>query len=247
MRVKAPPPQIQHAAQTLAASAARGRRLARLLDPETPVPGVTTGPLRPEIAAIAVPSTIDNRNMSADDFELTAGWGHFGSGQAVMPGQGRVTHRPYTPNEHEAMSAVASPPVRPELVEGRTGQKPDSRHSGTPSVIPAKSLPPTRSGAGIHPHPDAGQEPTASQAKPATAEAILGETTRDIHINDRAYWRNVPAAVWEYKLGGYQVLKKWLSYRECAVLGRPLTPDEIHHFTTTARRIAAILILTNEK
>ena len=26
-----------------------------------------------------------------------------------------------------------------------------------------------------------------------------------------AYWRNVPAAVWGYKLGGFQVLKKWLS------------------------------------
>ena len=24
----------------------------------------------------------------------------------------------------------------------------------------------------------------------------------------------VPAAVWEYTIGGYQVLKKWLSYRE---------------------------------
>ena len=40
------------------------------------------------------------------------------------------------------------------------------------------------------------------------------------------------------------MLKKWLSYRERAILGRPLTPDEIHHFTTTARRIGAILLLT---
>ena len=74
--------------------------------------------------------------------------------------------------------------------------------------------------------------------------SALGETTFDVYLNDRAYWRNVPAAVWDYKLGGYQVLKKWLSYREHAVLGRPLTPDEIHHFTQTARRIAAILLLT---
>ena len=27
----------------------------------------------------------------------------------------------------------------------------------------------------------------------------------------------MPAAVWQYKLGGYQVLKKWLSYRERGV------------------------------
>ncbi len=59
-----------------------------------------------------------------------------------------------------------------------------------------------------------------------------------------AYWRNVPATVWDYKLGGYQVLKKWLSYRERAVLGRPLTPDEVAHFANSARRIGAILLLT---
>ena len=42
--------------------------------------------------------------------------------------------------------------------------------------------------------------------------------------NDTAYWRNVPAAVWTYKLGGNQVLKKRLSYREHKVLGRPPKP-----------------------
>ena len=36
-----------------------------------------------------------------------------------------------------------------------------------------------------------------------------------------AFWRNIPATVWTYNLGGYQVLKKWLSYREHDVsLGR---------------------------
>ena len=69
-------------------------------------------------------------------------------------------------------------------------------------------------------------------------------TTFDIYLNGRAYWRNVPAAVWRYKLGGYQVLKKWLSYRERTILARPLTLAEVQHFTDTARRIAAILTLT---
>ena len=172
---------VDRAAQTLSQSAARGRELARLLDPETPVPGVTTGALRPEIARIAVPSTVDGRNMSGGDFELTTGWGHFGSGQAVMPGQGRVVQRPYTPDERQALSQ---------------------------------------------------------------AQRVLGEITYDVHLNDRAYWRNVPATVWDYKLGGYQVLKKWLSYRERAVLGRPLTPDEVAHFANSARRIGAILLPT---
>ncbi len=169
------------AVDELTASAARGRELAALLDSETPVSGVTEGALRPEIAAIAVPSTTSGHNMSGDDFALKAGWGHFGSGQAVMPGQGRAAKRPYTPDEQAALAKTAPTP---------------------------------------------------------------GDTTFDIYLNDVAYWRNVPAAVWTYKLGGYQVLKKWLSYREQKVLGRPLHPEEIQHFTNTARRIARILAVT---
>ena len=68
----------------------------------------------------------------------------------------------------------------------------------------------------------------------------LGETTFDVYLNDRAYWRNVPAALWNYQLGGYQVLKKWLSYRDRRILDRPLQPEEVQHFTDTARRIGAI-------
>ncbi|MDE0405541.1 MAG: N-6 DNA methylase [Nitrospira sp.] len=169
---------------TLAASAARGRELVRLLDPETPVHGVTQGPLRPEIAVIAVPATTDGRNMTGDDFAVTAGWGHFGTGDTVMPGQGRIVERAYTRDEKATMS---------------------------------------------------------------DSIATLGETTFDVYLNDRAFWRNVPAAVWTYKLGGYQVLKKWLSYRERTVLNRPLKPEEVQHFTDTARRIGSILDLVREK
>ena len=92
------------AAPMLAESAARGRELVRLLDPDTPVPGVTVGALRPEIAVIAVPSTVDGRNMTADDFAIAAGWGHFGRGDAVMPGQGRTVERVCTPVERTAVS-----------------------------------------------------------------------------------------------------------------------------------------------
>ena len=166
------------AAKALAQSAARGRELARLLDSDTPVPGVTSGALRPEIAAIAVPATTDGRNMAGGDFALTAGWGHYGAGGAVMPGQGRIVERAFTPEERTALG----------------------------DALPA-----------------------------------LGETTFDVHLNARTFWRNVPAAVWRYKLGGCQVLKKWLSYREQNILGRPLRPEEVQHFTDTARRIAAIL------
>ena len=68
-----PKGEAQGAVATLAVSAARGRELAALLDPDTPVPGVTQAPLRPEIAAIAVPATAGGCNMAGDDFAVTAG------------------------------------------------------------------------------------------------------------------------------------------------------------------------------
>lgn len=71
----------------------------------------------------------------------------------------------------------------------------------------------------------------------------LGETTFDVYLNDVACWRNVPARVWGYTIGGYQVIKKWLSYRERELLGRALTMDEAREVMNIARRIAAILLL----
>ena len=163
LRMEWPRIPLPDTADALAESAVRGREIAALLDPETTVPGVTQRPLRPGLEAIAVPTTTSGRNMAGDDFALTAGWGHFGAGAAVMPGQGLVTER----------------------------------------------------------------------------GAVF-----DVHLNDTAFWRGVPATVWHYRLGGYQVLKKWLSYRERPILGRDLTPEEIQHFTDTARRIAALLAIS---
>lgn len=70
--------------------------------------------------------------------------------------------------------------------------------------------------------------------------------TVDVYLNGGAYWANVPINVWEYRMGGYQVLKKWLSYRERDVLGRDLRPDELVWFTHAARRIAALLLLEEQ-
>ena len=78
---------------------------------------------------------------------------------------------------------------------------------------------------------------------PEQALAHLGEGTYDIYLNDVAYWRNIPAKVWNYYIGGYQVIKKWLSYREQPLLGRSLTPDEVEEVTRMARRLAAIVLL----
>jgi len=71
----------------------------------------------------------------------------------------------------------------------------------------------------------------------------LGDTTCDVHLNDVAYWKNIPGKAWDYYIGGYQVVKKWLSYRELKMLGRPLRPEEAREVTNMARRIVAILLL----
>jgi hypothetical protein len=75
------------------------------------------------------------------------------------------------------------------------------------------------------------------------AFAHLGEHTCDVYLNDVAYWKNIPARVWDYTIGGYQVIKKWLSYRELELLSRPLTPEEAREVMNMARRIAAIVLL----
>ena len=72
---------------------------------------------------------------------------------------------------------------------------------------------------------------------------LLGHTTFDVHRNNSAYWSNVPANVWSYALGGYQVIKKWLSYRELDIFGRPLRPEEVQYVSDMTRRIAAIVLL----
>ena len=72
---------------------------------------------------------------------------------------------------------------------------------------------------------------------------VLGSSTCDVFLNDVAFWGNVPVAVWDYAIGGYKILKKWLSYREAAVIGRGLSEDEVRTFTAVARRITAILLL----
>lgn len=77
----------------------------------------------------------------------------------------------------------------------------------------------------------------------AEAFARLGGQTFDVYLNEVAFWRNVPARVWGYHVGGYQVVKKWLSYREREVLGRDLSTAEVNEVRDMARRIAALLLL----
>jgi hypothetical protein len=72
---------------------------------------------------------------------------------------------------------------------------------------------------------------------------VLGETTVDVSLNEVAYWTNIPLRAWDYTIGGYQVMKKWLSYREERILGRSLQPEEAYEVMHMARRILAIVLL----
>lgn len=173
---------LPDSAVLLRASAALGARIAALLDPDTPVPGVSAGAIAPALAAIAVPTKQGGGAMTEADYALTAGWGHAGKGGAVMPGRGRLVTRPYAQDE----------------------------------------------------------------AATAAEAALLGATTNDVCLNATACWRNVPAAVWDFSIGGYQVLKKYLSYRERPLLGRALTPAEVRHVRDTARRLAALRLMGPE-
>ena len=65
-------------------------------------------------------------------------------------------------------------------------------------------------------------------------------------MNEHAYRSNVPKAVWEYRIGGYQVVKKWLSYREKALLGRGLKVEEAEYVTEMVRRIGALILMQPE-
>jgi hypothetical protein len=179
--------------EALEASSRLGREIAALLDTETPVPGVTTGAIRPELKSIAVISSVGGASLNPDagDLALTAGWGHGGKGGVTMPGKGKIVARDYSDAEMEA------------ITQG------------------ARTL----------------------NLSPEVAARYLGETTLDIYLNEKAYWKNVPAKVWDYTIGGYQVIKKWLSYREEELLGRALTADEVREVMAMARRIAAILLL----
>lgn len=116
-----------------------------------------------------------------------------------------------------------------------------SRGQGS-TVMPGRGLAPARPWT----EAEAQRLSTLAAEHSLALEAVLellGDTCVDVHLNGAAYWCAVPANVWNYVLGGHQVLKKWLSYREHPILGRSLHPEESAYFAQVVRRITAILLL----
>jgi len=151
------------------------------------------------------------------NLSLTAGWGHAGQNGVTMPGKGRLETRPFTAEEVVAFDVAQASRLRVHEASPPRGSERET-------------------GGGTPPEP-AGETP---------ALPWLGPATHDIFLNEAACWQNVPEKVWAYTIGGYQVIKKWLSYREFDLLGRALTPDEAREVTHMARRIAALILLQPE-
>ncbi len=147
----------------------------------------------------------------------------------------------------QQVSGVTSPGIRPELrsignithVEGRQLNP----AAGDLLVTAGWGYP----GAANATMPGAGKVVERDYADDeAETPRELGETTPDVYLNDDVYWSNIPQRVWDYHIGGYQVIKKWLSYRDNRVLGRSLKAEEARYVTEMARRIAAILMMEPE-
>jgi predicted helicase len=59
-------------------------------------------------------------------------------------------------------------------------------------------------------------------------EVIYNSELQRVYINKQNYFTNIPQHIWEFKIGGYQVLDKWLKDRKNAK--RKLSNDEIIHY-----------------
>ena len=110
------------------------------------------------------------------------------------------------------------------------------------TVMPGQGLSPERQWSAVEREKLAALA-TSQSLTLEDALALLGESCVDVHLNGESFWPAIPINVWNYTLGGYQVLKKWLSYREFPLLGRPLHSEEAAYVAQVVRRIAAIILL----
>ena len=58
-----------------------------------------------------------------------------------------------------------------------------------------------------------------------------------VHINPEKWFEGVPAEVWEYHIGGYQVAEKWVKDRK----GKGLSSEEVAHYTKVVTAIAGTI------
>lgn len=90
------------------------------------------------------------------------------------------------------------------------------------------------------------------QALAATAERLEEDVDAlmhrlgapiDVHLNGVAFLKGVPSSVYDQVIGGYQVLKKWLSYRDQEVIGRSITVAEAREAVGIVRRLTGVILM----
>jgi hypothetical protein len=63
-----------------------------------------------------------------------------------------------------------------------------------------------------------------------------------VYINKTQYFEGVPAEVWNFYVGGYQVCEKWLKDRK----GRTLSFDDIKHYNGVVSNLNETVLLMNQ-
>jgi hypothetical protein len=118
--------------------------------------------------------------------------------------------------EHD-VAGVTSGKIRPELrnigVIEREDGKPIDPDAGDLKITVGWGHP--NQGGVVFPSQGKLDSRPYTPAEKASIEQLcelLGERTLDLYLNEQAVVRNVPQKVWDYALGGYQVIRKWLSY-----------------------------------
>ena len=229
---------------------------------DRPVPNVTPSILERLCDAFGViPHTTDGENWSADAIAIAEEL-FFHVAATVRSPAYRAEHelslqqdwaRIPIPGSHAALKAsarlgrdVAELLIPDRRVEGVTAGtlRPELRSIGVPcrkgggQIDPRSDLK-VDAGWGFH------AQGSAVMAGQGRVEPSEGQTNGavDVYINDSVYWSRVPREVWDATIGGFPVIKKWLSYREHQILGRALRSDEITYVTEMIRRLKALQTL----
>ena len=76
------------------------------------------------------------------------------------------------------------------------------------------------------------------------SEVTYNSELQRVYINKQSYFTDIPPHIWEFKIGGYQVLDKWLKDRKNA--NRKLSVEEINHYQKIVIALTDTLRLMQE-
>jgi hypothetical protein len=71
---------------------------------------------------------------------------------------------------------------------------------------------------------------------------IYDEKKKRAYINEKQYFEGIGKDIWEFEIGGYQVLSQWLKYRK----GRMLSVQDVKHFCKVATALKKTIDIQDE-